>query len=199
MIDIQWSEATARAEGSIWRKVRCAHCETAYVFRVRITIQHKEVQMYSSGSPDQVERAQKTARYHLGRQLKKKVVPVPCPSCYSYQENMCEELRKQRYGWIYTPAMFLLTIGGFGVMGAICSATDARHRGIENIWWLALSGAVAFGIGVAAFVVRRILWARYNPNTRITADHRMAIAQDEAMTEAEFARRHPAATAVEMK
>jgi hypothetical protein len=199
MIYIQQVSAAATVEGSIWRRVRCTHCGTSYIFRVSVTIQHSDLGFLKAGRPDLRERAKKTARSHLNYQFKRKILPVPCPSCYHYQHNMCEELRKRRYAWIYTPAMFLLTFGGAGMMCAVLGATSKPPPNLDAIGIFAAIGLGGIGLGVGAFTLRRVLWDRYNPNTQVSADQRMAIALQEAMTDAEFASWHPGATAVETK
>lgn len=195
MLYVQWTSAKAEAAGGVWRGVRCDHCGTAYVFRVEVRVRHKEVELYSQGSPGQRARAEQAARDRLAYLLERKIEPVPCPSCGRYQPDMCDELRRRRYGWLYTAGMFLLTIGALGLVAAAGTATDPRPH---FHWMTCLAVEVAgAGLGATALILKRRLSASYDPNDRVPADRRMDLALDRAMTKKEFARRHPSAEALE--
>lgn len=198
MFFIQWTTAAATAKGSIWRCARCAHCDTDYVYLMEVKIRHEEVELYSRGSDRQRERAVQNAQALLVNQLRRRVDPVPCPSCFRYQPDMCLVLLKQRFEWLYTAGMFLLAGTGMMLMILVPMMVFDPKKYSPGLLAAALvCTGLLLGFGVAALLVKRWLWSNYDPNRRVPEQQRVKEAQDRAMTRVEFERQHPDTKAFE--
>jgi hypothetical protein len=192
MFHIQYTAATAVAEGDAWRRVCCGHCGADFVFLVAARVEFKEVELYSRGSPRQRERAERGAEARLAQRFARVVEPVPCATCGLYQPDMCRELRQQRYGWLRVPLAFLLAVGFGGLFtAALIAADDSRPLDRDLFAAVATAGGVASALFAAASAAAAWLSQRFDPNDPASLDERRLLAGGRSMTAAEFGRAHP--------
>jgi hypothetical protein len=112
---------------------------------------------------------------------------------------MCEELRRRRYSWLRTPALFFVVVGGMSLYLGAWLPFVAKEQFLRDAGLICLpAGAALLGAGLGLLRLKRWLWRRYDPNIQVSSDRRMSIAQERAMTEKEFARKHPWAEAFEV-
>ena len=183
-IHIHTTTETATAEGSIWRSCRCAYCRKDYIYHLLVRIRHREEELFD-GSADQRERAEDKVWMKLGYLLRRKIEPIPCPLCYQFQFDMCELLRKGRYGWLTTLALSMLAV----LASALILALTPNGGGPTHPVTLAFALLTAM-IPDSTLGLQRWLWYRYDPNARASEEQRMKIAKRWAMTEAEFESRY---------
>lgn len=191
---IQWTTATTEVADSIWREVPCDHCGESYVFRLRARVQQNEVDLYAGRNSQQQARSRSRALDQLDYRLRWKIVPIPCPSCGHYQSDMCEELRRRRYGWLSTVGMFLFCGGVSGLGTAVGSFLKGSFLAMEVVAFFGFGTATSLLSGLV-FGLKRWLWSRYDPNVRVPWNQRKADSQAQAMTQKAFVQRYPQAEA----
>src|SRR5437867_4255362 len=113
VIPIVWTRTTTSVKGSAWRKLHCETCNQEYVFQVKATARAAETALYGIGSGGANERTRRHANANQRRLLQHIVEPVPCPICGWYQADMCDEIKRRRYGWLLHMSICLIVIGGF--------------------------------------------------------------------------------------
>jgi hypothetical protein len=190
----------AHAPGTIWRQVRCRHCETEYVFQFR-AVGHGEAEApYGLGGAAAKQEAQQRAEYHFRQLITAMVHPVPCPKCGMFQPDMCRVLADNKYGWMNLVVGVLIafaSMAGIAAIHAVCIPREAIFGGHPVAIIVIAVVAVLTGIGgVALLRARRRLGREYDPNTAIPLEERLKVAdENRAMLLSEFQTRYPEATA----
>jgi hypothetical protein len=141
----------AEVQGAVWKLVKCAQCgqEYAYLVELQATgVDHDVLILDVDGSG---QRAQARAEESLSRMARNVVLPVPCPHCGAYQDDMVRLLKEE--GTSNGPLIAGLIVGGLSL---IPLAFEFRGN------WMVTAAGV--GVGLALIAYGDLAMSRYNPN-----------------------------------
>jgi len=194
---LNYTTSNSHVIGSCGRKVHCEHCGTTFMFLVEVKVPTRETRRFSLRSGNALERVSPNTERHVAYMLYRRLESVPCPSCYKYQADMCGAIRVQHLSWMKTAGVLLLVASGYGMFitysnGNVAGSIPAKGMVAVRIAMLAIAA-----LGAVLLVIRRMSWAAYDANSRIPEQSRREIAVGRALTEAEFAVRHPGIKAIE--
>jgi len=142
----------AAVQGAVWKFVSCAHCQQRYAYLLALEATGEDHDLLFLDGEGSAERARAKAEENLLQKSRNVVLPVPCPNCGSYQDDMS---RKLKDGASINP----LQIAGV-VIGALSFIPLAF--GIPYIWILTIVLAVT---GLALLVYGYVVAFRFDPNT----------------------------------
>src|SRR5262245_42135050 len=84
----------AAVQGAVWKFVSCAHCQQRYAYLLELEAtgdDHDPLFLDGEGS---AERARAKAEQNLLQKSQNVVLPVPCPNCGCYQDDMARKLKE---------------------------------------------------------------------------------------------------------
>ena len=182
---------TSYAQGVSWRRVVCQHCRTPYVFAMFATASGSEVRPYLFDRQNAADVALSSAQHSLQYEMRKRIDCVPCPACSMYQADMCGQLSKKKFQWMYTTGMFLLVACGSCIFGIAAPFMPSDQSGPPPpLSFAAFSFAAMIVLGAlaaATYYLKKASQARFDPNTPGQKEARLAYAATRgATTEAVF-------------
>lgn len=184
---------TATAHAEIWRQVTCEKCECEYVYLHRLTAKHSEASFY--GANDDAARAQAPygAQARLAYLAKNAVEPVACPECGYLQADMCEEIRKRRFGWMRTAGFFCMCAAiTAGLFPLTEGSKDDKPPAFSEFHPYMYSACVFFALLMTTlFFGQSVLWSRYDLNSLSAVLKRQGHPDDRAIPIARFRTQHP--------
>jgi hypothetical protein len=83
----------AAVQGAVWKLVSCAHCQQRYAYLVELEATGEDHDLLFLDAQGSAERAREQAERNLVQQSKNVVLPVPCPGCGFYQDDMARMLK----------------------------------------------------------------------------------------------------------
>lgn len=186
---------TVQIEGHTWREEKCHHCGGQFHYQLRLVATGAAINPYFLDSYGAPRHAEAAARSRLAYDLKRFVLPVPCPHCLKYQDYMVPTIRANRLRWMRTAGHVFLSLGGlilsFSLLIAFLIFDIASSRPAPNV----TAALVMFGTpvlplatGTGLIMARRRLLASHDPNADVYAPERQQIANECALTPEEFAK-----------
>lgn len=141
----------AEARGEVWKLVSCMHCREPYAYILSLEATGEAHDLLFLDGEGSKEEARTKAEENLREKGGNYVLPVPCPNCGSYQDEMVRQLKAEA-------GINRLQVAG-GVITLLAFIPLAF--GIPTAWVLtpivALAGLIVLACGyVVAF--------RYDPN-----------------------------------
>jgi hypothetical protein len=84
----------ASVQGAVWKFVSCAHCQEGYAYLIRLDATGEDHDLLFLDGAGSAERAQAKAEENLLQKSRNVVVPVPCPTCGWYQDDMSRKMKE---------------------------------------------------------------------------------------------------------
>jgi hypothetical protein len=85
----------AAAHGTVWKFISCAYCRQPYAYLVELeAIGAGDDLLFLEGEAAK-EQARANAQKNLSEKSRNVVVPVPCPACGCYQDDMARVLKEE--------------------------------------------------------------------------------------------------------
>jgi hypothetical protein len=84
----------AAVRGTVWKFVSCTHCQERYAYLLELEATGEDHDLLFLDGQGSAERARAQAERNLLQKSHNIVLPVPCPSCGSYQDDMSKKLRE---------------------------------------------------------------------------------------------------------
>jgi hypothetical protein len=141
----------AAVQGAVWKFVSCAHCQQGYAYLLELEATGEDHDLLFLDGEGSAERARAKAEENLLRKSRNVVVPVPCPNCGCYQDDMARKLKDE---------VSINPLQIAGVVIAVLSLVPLAFS-IPYIWVLTLVLAVA---GVALLAYGYMVAFRFDPN-----------------------------------
>lgn len=141
----------AAVQGTVWKFVSCAHCQQRYAYLLELEATGEDHDPLFLDGEGSAERARAQAEQNLLKKSQNVVLPVPCPNCGSYQDDMSRNLKEEA-------SINALQIAGM-VLAALSLVPLAFS--IPYVWLLTVFLAVA---GVALVAYGYVVAFRFDPN-----------------------------------
>jgi hypothetical protein len=84
----------ASVQGAVWKFVSCAQCQQGYAYLIELDAIGEDHDLLFLDGEGSAERAQAKAEENLLRKSRNVVVPVPCPNCGWYQDDMSRKMKE---------------------------------------------------------------------------------------------------------
>lgn len=85
----------AAVQGAVWKFVSCGHCQQRYAYQLELEATGENHDLLFLDGEGSAERARAQAEQNLLQKSRNVVVPVPCPSCGFYQDDMSRKLKEE--------------------------------------------------------------------------------------------------------
>ena len=85
----------AAVRGTVWRFVDCEHCQQPYAYLLQLEATGQDHDLLFLDGKTSAARAQAQAEQNLLQKSRNVVVPMPCPHCGSYQDDMSRQLKDE--------------------------------------------------------------------------------------------------------
>ena len=141
----------ARLHGAVWKFVTCAHCQQPYAYLLELEATGTDHDLLFLDGEGSAQRARAQAEQNLAQKSRNVVLPVPCPHCGFYQDDMARNLKDEAS---INPRQIA------GVVIALLSLVPLMLE-IPYIWVLTIVLAV---IGLALLAWGLVLTFRFDPN-----------------------------------
>jgi hypothetical protein len=148
------SQHRAAVDGARWQIVTCDHCSAEFAFRVEERGYGHGRSPYFLDEHGASARATSRAKQDLARRLHAAICDRPCPHCGRFQAAMVERLRARQHSHLGTIGFWLLAFAAFCGLPSL----------LGSVVCMVLSASAASS-GVACYVYRRRLRARFDPNS----------------------------------
>ena len=142
----------ATVQGSIWRFISCTHCEQPYAYLLELKARGEDHDLLFLDGRGSAERAQTNAKQNLIKKSRNIVVPVPCPHCGFYQDDMARKLKEEA------------SINSVQITGLVITVLAIAPLWLDMpyIWVLSTVLAIA---GLAVLARGYVLSTRFDPNS----------------------------------
>jgi hypothetical protein len=157
----------ASVQGAVWRFVSCAHCQKHFAYLLELEATGENHDLLFLDGKGSAELARAKAEQNLLQKSKNVVVPVPCPNCGCYQDDMSRQLKDD-------VSINSLQIAGLVI--AVLSLVPLAFS-IPYIWILTVVLAAA---GVALVAWGYVVAFRFDPNAG-DAEARKALGRKNAL------------------
>jgi hypothetical protein len=141
----------AAVRGAVWKFVSCAHCQQRYAYLLELEATGEDHDLLFLDAEGSAQRAQAQAEQHLLQKSRNCVLPVPCPNCGFYQEEMAQQLKEE--AWTNPAQVAGAVIGLLSLLPLACN--------IAYNWVLTLVLAAA---GLTLLAYGYVLAFRFDPN-----------------------------------
>ena len=141
----------AAVQGAVWKFVSCAHCQQRYAYLVQLEATGEDHDLLFLDGEGATERARTKAEQNLLQKSRNVVIPVPCPACGCYQEDMTRQLKEE------------VSINPLQIAGAVIAVISLvpLALGIPYIWVLTVVLALS---GLALVTWGYVRAFRFDPN-----------------------------------
>src|SRR5262245_24379690 len=85
----------AAIQGAVWKFVTCTHCQQRYAYLLELVATGEDHDLFFLDKAGSAERARAKAEENLLQKSRNVVLPVPCPHCGSYQDDMSRLLKEK--------------------------------------------------------------------------------------------------------
>src|SRR4051794_12319726 len=85
----------AAVQGAVWKFVSCEHCRQRYAYLLELEATGDDHDLLFLDREGSAERARAKAEQNLAQKSRNVVLPVPCPHCGWYQEDMSRVLKEE--------------------------------------------------------------------------------------------------------
>jgi hypothetical protein len=141
----------AAVQGAVWKLVSCAHCQQRYAYLLKLEATGEDHDVLFWDGEGSAERARAKAQHNLVQKSRNVVLPVPCPNCAAYQDDMARDLKEEA-------SINLLQIAGLVMAGMalVPLVFDMPYR-----WVLTIVSAVA---GLALLIFGYVVAFQFDAN-----------------------------------
>ncbi|MFO0965999.1 MAG: hypothetical protein U0793_10505 [Gemmataceae bacterium] len=141
----------AAVQGAVWKFVSCARCQERYAYLLELEATGEDHDLLFLDGEGSAERARAKAEENLLQKSRNVVLPVPCPNCGSYQEDMARKLKDA------------VSINSLQIAGALLAVLSLVLLlfDIPYIWVLTI---ILAGSGVALLTYGYVVAFRFDPN-----------------------------------
>jgi hypothetical protein len=141
----------AAVQGAVWKFVTCAQCQQRYAYLLELEATGENHDVLFFDGEGAAERARAKAEQNLLHKCRNVVIPVPCPACGWYQEDMTRKLKEEA------------SINPLQIAGAAIAviAFVPLALSIPYIWVLTVFLALS---GLALVILGYMLAFRFDPN-----------------------------------
>ena len=145
------SKNVAAARGAVWKFVSCARCQQRFAYLLELEAAGEEHNLLILDGAGSAERAQAEADQNLLKKSRNCTLPVPCPNCGFYQEDMSRQLKEAA------------SINRLQVAGAVIVVLSFIPLlfAISYLWVLTVILATA---GLAVLSYGYVIAFRFDPN-----------------------------------
>jgi hypothetical protein len=142
----------ATVRGEVWKVVSCAHCQQHYAYLLELEATGEDHDLLFLDGKGSADRAHAQAEQNLLRKSRNCVLPVPCPNCGSYQDDMSQQLKEDA------------SINRFQIAGGVIAVLSFVPLlfGIASMWVLTLVIAV---VGLTLLAYGLVTAFQFDPNT----------------------------------
>lgn len=142
----------AAVQGAVWKFVSCAHCEQRYAYLLELEATGEDHDPLFLDGEGSAERARAKAEQNLVQKSRNVVLPIPCPNCGTYQDDMLRQMKEE------------VSINSLQITGFVIAALSLVPLavGIPYIWILTIALAV---LGVALLAYGYVVAFRFDANT----------------------------------
>lgn len=141
----------ATVRGAVWKVVCCSGCKERYAYLLELEATGEDHDQNVVGGKDSAERARARAEEQLSKLSRNVVLPVPCPNCGHYQEDMVRLLKEE--GTSNGPVIAGLIVAGLSLVPLAFRA--------PYLWIVTVAGVLA---GLALVAYADVAASRFNPN-----------------------------------
>src|SRR5262245_37603388 len=141
----------AAVQGAVWKFVSCTHCQERYAYLLELEATGEGHDPLFFDGKGAAERAQAQAEQNLLQKSRNVVLPVPCPCCGSYQDDMAKVLKEEAS---------INSVQIVGLVIAVLSLVPLMFD-MANAWVLTVIGAV---VGLTLLIYGTVLAFRFDPN-----------------------------------
>lgn len=85
----------AAVQGAVWKCVSCANCQLRYAYLLELEATGEDHDLLFFDGKASADRAQANAVQNLVQKSRNVVLPVPCPGCGCYQDDMARKLKDE--------------------------------------------------------------------------------------------------------
>jgi hypothetical protein len=85
----------AAVQGAVWKHVACAHCQERYAYLLELEATGEDHDLLFLDGEGSANRARAKAVENLLHKSRNVVLPVPCPNCGSYQDDMSRMMKEE--------------------------------------------------------------------------------------------------------
>jgi hypothetical protein len=130
----------AAVQGAVWKFVSCAHCQERFAYLLELEATGEDHDLLFLDSEGSAERAQIQAEQNFLRKSCNVVLPVPCPNCGFYQDDMSQILKDE------------MSINPLQIAGCVITVLSLVPLALEmpHNWVLTMVLAVA-GLALLAY------------------------------------------------
>jgi hypothetical protein len=141
----------ASIKGAVWKFVSCSHCQQGYAYLLELEATAEAEDLLFLDGEGAKERARAAAEENLWHKSRNIVLPVPCPTCGWYQEDMQRNLQDGA------------SINRLQIVGAVILALSLVPLAfsIPYLWVLTFVLAV---VGVALLAYGYVVAFCFDPN-----------------------------------
>jgi hypothetical protein len=141
----------AAVRGSVWKLVSCSRCQEPYAYLLELQATGEDYDLLFLDGKGSAERARAQAERNLSQKVRNTVLPVPCPGCGSYQDDMSRQLRAQA------------SINRAQIVGLVIAVLSLVPLTFDmaSTWVLTVLGAV---VGVTLVAYGTVRACRFDPN-----------------------------------
>jgi hypothetical protein len=141
----------ATVRGTVWKLVACAHCQQKYAYLLELEATGQAHDALFLDKRGAVEQARAHAAEKILQKSRNVVLPVPCPHCGFYQDDMSELLKDE------------VRINPTQVVGMLVMLVSLILLGIDfaHLWVLTV---VLAATGLAVLIYGYVLAFRFDPN-----------------------------------
>jgi len=141
----------ANVQGAVWKIASCAHCHERYAYLLELEATGADHDLLFLDAEGSAERARAQAEENLRQKSRNVVLPVPCPNCGFYQDDMARKLKEEA------------SINSLQIAGAVIALVSLIPLGLSvpYIWILTLVLSVT---GLALLAWGYVLAFRFDPN-----------------------------------
>jgi hypothetical protein len=136
---------------AVWKFVSCTHCQERYAYLLELEATGEDHDLLFLDGKGSAERARAQAERNLLQKSRNVVLPVPCPSCGSYQDDMSQLLREEA------------SVNRIQIVGLVIAVVSLIPLMFDmaNTWVLTLLVAV---VGLTLVAYGTVLAFRFDPN-----------------------------------
>jgi hypothetical protein len=141
----------AAIRGALWKVVSCDHCQQRFAYLLELEATGEDHDLLFLDGEGSAERARARAEQNLLQKSQTCVLPVPCPNCGFYQDDMARLLKEQAW------------INPFQAAGAVIAVLSFLPLAFDIAWGWVLT--VVLGLaGLAVLAYGYVVAFRFDPN-----------------------------------
>jgi hypothetical protein len=141
----------AAVQGAVWKFVSCAHCQERFAYLMELEATGEDLDLLFLDGEGSAERARIHAEQNFLQKSCNVVLPVPCPNCGFYQDDMSQILKDEK------------SVNSLQIVGCVITVLSLVPLilDIPHIWILTIVLAVA---GLALMAYGYVIAFRFDPN-----------------------------------